>query len=221
MRRLSVSFETVLFVRLVLVESRSVDSLDKSLRFPSTTVILAIGDGEIGGRVVSRGARRYRAVMAIAMCLVLLDECAGSGKDVGGDGNPHTGECKMEFDETVGGTHHRYPQMLNEELRLVFGKVIFTCDGRRPGTHNATASLEKRKAGVGAEWAVVDRQQSSRVPNPKEALVLRGTCDLGQIQLWRVHARVSGTITQSNGNVQPYESEDYGQQREIKCRDRR
>lgn len=143
-----------------------------------------------------------------------------NGKDVGGDANPWTGACKVEFEETVGGEHHRYPEILNEDLRLVAGKAIFTCD-HRPNTHNATASLEKQRQGIGAQWVVVDRQQSSRVPHPKEAMFLRGTCDLGETQYWRVRVEIKGTVTQADGMIVPFEVEDFSSRERITCRERR
>ncbi|HZO66573.1 MAG TPA: hypothetical protein VFB74_16355 [Kribbellaceae bacterium] len=154
-------------------------------------------------------SRTSARLPAFTLLLVMLvpGQCGGpSGKDVGGDGNPFTGECKVEFEETVGGTLHRYPEMLNEDLRLVAGKAIFTC-GRPPNTHHATASLEKRRQGAGAQWVVADRQQSSRVPRPKEALFLRGTCDFGETQYWRVHVEIKGTARQADGRVEAFEVE--------------
>jgi len=110
--------------------------------------------------------------------------------------------------------------MLNEELRLVVGKVIFTCD-QPPNTHNAIASLEKRNPGIGAQWVVVDKQQSSRVPRPKETIFLRGTCDFGEIQYWRVHVEIKGTVTQVDGMTAPFEVEDFSSRNQITCRERR
>ncbi|MGQ0775700.1 MAG: hypothetical protein ACT4NY_14990 [Pseudonocardiales bacterium] len=160
-------------------------------------------------------------VLALLLAVTAPTQCdVSAGKDVGGDANPWTGACKVEFDEVVGNEHHRYPEMLNEELRLVVGKAIFTCD-QPPKKHNAIASLEKRNPGLGAQWVVVDKQQSSRVPLPKEAIFLRGTCDFGEIQHWRVHVEIKGTVTQADGMTAPFEVEDSSSQNSITCRERR
>src|SRR5262249_29776475 len=126
----------------------------------------------------------------------------------------------IDFEETVGGQRHRYPELLNVERGLVAGKVIFTCD-RPPDTHNAEAWLERRQLGAGARWAVVDSRQSSWVPRPKEAIFLRGHCDFGQTHYWRVRVEVKGTITQADGKKEPFEVADTSRESLIVCREKR
>jgi hypothetical protein len=106
------------------------------------------------------------------------------------------------------------------KLRLVVGKAIFTCD-RPPRTHDATAWLEKRRQGAGAEWTTVDGQQTSRVPRPKEALFLHGTCEFGETAYWRVRVQINGTIRQDDGRIDAFAAEDSSREIRIVCRERR
>jgi hypothetical protein len=163
---------------------------------------------------------RMRA-LAVTLALLAVTACNGpAGKDVGGDGNPLTGECKVEFEETVSGTPHRYPEMLDVEQRLVVGKVIFTCD-KAPRTHNATAYLEKRRQGAGADWRTVDIGQMSRIPRPKDSIFLRGTCEFGQTEYWRVRVEVNGTIEQADGTVDAFAMDDSSREARVTCRQKR
>jgi len=88
-------------------------------------------------------------------------------------------------------------------------------------THDATAWLEKRRQGAGAEWKTVDGQQTSRMPQPKEALFLRGTCEFGETAYWRVRVQINGTVRQDNGRIDAFAVEDSSREARIVCRERR
>jgi hypothetical protein len=137
------------------------------------------------------------ATLLLAVALIPAQCGAPSGRSVGGDNNPLTGECTIEFEETVGGVHHRYPYLANADLRLVFGKVILTCEGHRPQTHHATAFLETRRLGAGAEWRSRYDISSADVPSPKVTLFLKASCDRGTVAYWRVHVNITGSISPS------------------------
>ena len=158
-----------------------------------------------------------KAVALLAAALIPA-QCGAvpPGEDVGGDGNPSTGFCEISYEETAGGVRHRYPLLLDPSLRLIAGKVIFTCD-RAPKSHHASGVLQTRWSGAGQPWRDVDRQESSRIPRPKDSLFLRGHCDPRTVAYWRVLVTVEGAGPDVNGKPNPFKAEDQSPNHRIEC----
>lgn len=159
---------------------------------------------------------RFRAV-ALGLALVIPAQCAAPpGKDAGGDNNPQTGECTIAFAESVGGKDYRYPFLADKPLRLIAGKVIFVCS-HPPTSHQATAFLETRRSGSGQQWREVYQDSMTRVPNPKDSIFLRGTCDPRTVGYWRVRVNVSGEGVDRGGKRVAFAREDLSPEVRIEC----
>jgi hypothetical protein len=152
----------------------------------------------------------------VAVLLVPAQCVYPSDRSVGGDNNPATGACLIEFEETVAGEHHRYPYLASAELRLVIGKAIMTCE-RPPASQHATADLETRKPGAGQEWRSRYQISSARVPRPKEALFVKASCDRGTVAYWRVHLRITGTLVQADGRSDHFDEDAASRETRIEC----
>lgn len=155
-----------------------------------------------------------RALVAFLVMVPLAGcepETGSPGKGVGDDGNPWTGACKIEYDETVGGVRHRYPE-LAPGGEYVTGKVIFTCDqGPPPMTQHARLYLQFHRDG---SWRQVAFNESGEVPRPRATVYTQGRCRSGS---WRLQVRVTGRARGPDGKTIEFDEEDSGRDRLIRC----
>jgi len=158
-----------------------------------------------------------RATIAVVLVFVPA-QCGHGGGDrsAGGDNNPRTGGCSIEFEETVAGVHHRYPYLADVRLRLVIGKAIMVCD-RPPASQHATAELQTRRSGAGQPWLSRYQISSAHVPRPKEALFVKASCDRATVAYWRVHLRITGTVVQGDGTTDHFAEEAASREARIEC----
>jgi hypothetical protein len=154
--------------------------------------------------------------MVMVAALLVSTQCGVPyGRSEGGDGNPSTGSCEIQFEETVSGVHLRYPVLYLPEERFVAGKVIFVCD-LPPRTHFAVAFLQTRRSGAGQQWLDVRREESRRIPRPKEAIFLPGHCDPRTVAYWRVKVTIEGA-TEDESGLHPFKEEAYSRENRIEC----
>lgn len=154
---------------------------------------------------------------AIALALALIPAQCGVPLDrsEGGDGNPLTGSCEVRFEEAINGVNIRYPVLYLPEERAVYGKVIFVCE-RPPKRHHAVATLQTRRAGAEQPWHDVRREESRRIPQPKDSIFLPGHCDPRTVAFWRVRVEIDGA-TEDSAGLHPFQEEAYSRENRIEC----
>jgi hypothetical protein len=161
-----------------------------------------------------------KVAVVVVLALSLQDGCGsvGPGSDAGGDSNPRTGECEINYAETVGGTRFSYPFFTrgSQGERIIVAKVIVRC-GQPPETHHLVFELQRRRTGAGERWRQVKFRETSEIPRPVVTIYDQGHCDAGVTEIWRIYVKVTGTGVTESGERVPFEVEDYSEEKLIEC----